>query len=205
MDPAKYIMDSRVKTKACTTLVKTARNIMGSGARNMPARNKQDGQHQIFTHDIAEETQSQGEHPGEVADDLNDEEQRRQGRDGSQKVLDIFRPVVLDPQVMGIDKGAQGQGQGDIDIGRGRDRNPGTSPMRLQNMMNRKKVAMNGKKARPSSPVTSTMNSSRPPTISLKDILGARGHQVHLAAGQPAQPQQDEADQHGIAEMRRNM
>ena len=33
MEPAKYIMDSRVKMKACTALVKTARNIMGKGAK----------------------------------------------------------------------------------------------------------------------------------------------------------------------------
>ena len=37
MEPAKYIMESKEKINACTTLVKTARNIMGRGARKAPA------------------------------------------------------------------------------------------------------------------------------------------------------------------------
>ncbi len=65
MEPAKYIMESRVKMNACTMLVNTARNIMGSGARNLPGQEQENGQDQVFTHDIAEETQGQGEDPGE--------------------------------------------------------------------------------------------------------------------------------------------
>ena len=168
MDPAKYIMDSRVKTKACTDAGEHRQEHHGQRRQEHAGQEQEDGQDQVFTHDIAEETQSQGEHPGEVADDLNEEEQRRQGRDGSQKMLDILGPVVLDPQVMGDRRRCTRPVARVIlilDVG---DRNPGSSPIRLQNMMNRKKVPMNGKKARPSSPVTSTMNSSRPPRISSK-------------------------------------
>ena len=185
MDPAKYIMDSRVNTKACTTLVKTARNIMGRGARNIPGQEQEDGQDQIFPHDIAEKTQSQGEHPGEVADDLNGEEQGRQGRDGSQKVLDILGPVVLDPQVVGIDEGAQGQGQGVLILAVG-EKNPGSRPIRLQNMMNRKTVQMIGEEGAAFFAGDLHHELFQAADDQLKDVLGALGHQGNLSAGQQA-------------------
>ena len=37
MEPAKYIMESKAKINAWTTLVKTARNIIGRGAKKLPA------------------------------------------------------------------------------------------------------------------------------------------------------------------------
>ena len=41
----------------------------GQGSQELPRQEQEDGQDQIFTHDIAEKTQCQGEHPGEVADE----------------------------------------------------------------------------------------------------------------------------------------
>ena len=38
MEPAIYIMDNKAKIKAWTKLVNTAKNIIGRGARNFPAK-----------------------------------------------------------------------------------------------------------------------------------------------------------------------
>ena len=129
---------------------------------------------------------------------LNGEEQGRQGRDGSQEVLDILDPVVLDPQVVGEDEGAQGHGQRRIDIGRGRQ-NPGSRPIEVTEHDEQEQGADKGEEGAAFFAGDLHHELFQAADDQLKDVLGARGDQGNLLAGQQAQPQQDQHDQPGIA------
>ena len=87
----------------------------------MAGQHQENSQDQIFPHDIAEQTQRQGEDPGQVADDFNGQHQRGQPPDGTQEVFNIFWAVKFDAHNMGSDENDQGAGQRGIDVGRRRE------------------------------------------------------------------------------------
>ena len=67
-------------------------------------------------HDVPKKTHGKREYPGEMADDFDDEKQRRKHKDGPKKMSYIFYTVGLDSIIMSGEENHQGAGHGRIQI-----------------------------------------------------------------------------------------
>ena len=89
--------------------------------RNQPG---EDGDDQLLAEDVAEETQRQGHHPRQVADDLDDEHQRRHPHRGSRRQREVFHVIddalLLDPLEVVVDPDCQGAPERDVEAARRR-------------------------------------------------------------------------------------
>ena len=78
------------------------------GRKKSAGQHEQYRQHQFMTGYIAEKTERKGQNPGQMADDLNGQNNRNQPPNRPQKMLDIFYAVVFDADKMRKQKHGDG-------------------------------------------------------------------------------------------------
>src|SRR3989304_6333143 len=84
---------------------------------------KQEEQHDqelVLGDHVSEETKAEREHPGKMADALNNEHERRERPQRSEEMLDVAEAMLADADVVCRGKGDQRQGQRRVQVRRGR-------------------------------------------------------------------------------------
>jgi hypothetical protein len=123
------MIDSRKKTNPCTKATKIPSAMIGRGAKKAPASAKQNGQDDLVSHHVSEQTESEGTGSGQVSDDFDDKDQWRHPPDRPHKVFDVADTMVFDTDDMGEHHHDEAQ-EGGVEVGGGR-KNPGMMPIRL--------------------------------------------------------------------------